>query len=183
MRRLQAFEDAQARRLDHFQATRSLHLRFQAAQGAFEASYAGDFFFRRDHGFDWVWQDFYVGGVKWKSKKIPSVPLIQPEKVASMPAEIRLTKDYDYRLRGTATVDGRDCWVIDFRPLEASARPQSLPRHRVGRSRDPCPCPHPRDPGRSRGLGACRRRDAILRAARHATDTSQNGPRRASCCR
>jgi hypothetical protein len=118
LRRLQAFEDAQARRLDHFQATRSLHLRFQAAQGAFEASYAGEFFSRRDHGFDWVWRDFYVGGVKWKSKKIPSVPLIQPEKVASLPTEIRLTKDYDYKLRGTATVDGRDCWVIDFRPLE-----------------------------------------------------------------
>ncbi len=118
LRRLQAFEDAQERRLDHFQASRSLHLRFQAAQGAFEASYAGEFFYRRDQGFDWVWRDFYVGGVKWKSKKIPSVPLIQPEKVASLPAEIRLTKDYDYRLRGTATVDGRDCWVIDFRPLE-----------------------------------------------------------------
>jgi hypothetical protein len=118
LRRLQAFEDALGRRLDHFQASRSLHLRFQAAQGAFEASYAGEFFYRRDHGFDWVWRDFYVGGVKWKSKKIPSVPLIQPEKVASMPAEIRFTKDYGYQLRGTATMDGRDCWVIDFRPLE-----------------------------------------------------------------
>ena len=118
LRRLQAFEDAQARRLDHFQASRSLHLRFQAAQGAFEASYVGEFFYRRDHGFDWVWRNFYVGGVKWKSKRIPSVPLIQPEKVASLPADIRLTKDYDYRLRGTATVAGRDCWLIDFRPLE-----------------------------------------------------------------
>ena len=113
LRRLQAFEDAQARKLEHFQATRSLHLRFQAAQGAFEASYSGEFFHRSGQGFDWVWSDFYVGGVKWKSKKIPSVPLIQPEKVASLPAEIRLTKDYDYRLRGTAIVDGRDCWVID----------------------------------------------------------------------
>jgi hypothetical protein len=130
LRRLQSFEDAQARRLDHFQANRTLHLRFQAAQGAFEASYSGDFFFRRDHGFDWVWRDFYVGGVKWKSKKIPSVPLIQPEKVASLPAEIRLTKDYDYRLRGTATVEDRDCWVIDFRPLE-SAPGRSLYRGTV----------------------------------------------------
>jgi hypothetical protein len=120
LRRLQAFEDAQARRLDHFQASRSLHLRFQAAQGAFEASYAGDFFYRRGQGFDWVWRDFFVGGVKWKSKKIPKVPLIQPEKVASLPAEIRLSKDYDYRLRGTETIDGRDCWVIDFRPIEAA---------------------------------------------------------------
>jgi len=120
LRRLQAFEDDQARRLDHYQATRSLHLRFQSVQGAFEASYSGEFFNRVDGGFDWVWRDFFIGGVKWRSKKLPKVPLIQPEKVASLPAEIRLTKDYDYRLRGTATVDGRDCWVIDFKPIDAT---------------------------------------------------------------
>ena len=118
LRRLQAFEDDQARRLDYYQATRTLHLRFQAPQGSFEASYSGEFFNRFERGFDWVWKDFSVGGVKWRSKRIPKLPLIQPEKVASTPAEIKLTKDYDYRLRGTATVDGRDCWVIDFKPLD-----------------------------------------------------------------
>ena len=55
LRRFQAFEDNQARRLDHYQAKRTLHLRFQAVQGAFEASYAGEFFYRRGGGFDWVW--------------------------------------------------------------------------------------------------------------------------------
>jgi len=130
LRQLQASEDDQARRLDHYQATRTLHLRFQASQGAFEASYSGDFFNRLERGFDWVWKDFYVGGVKWRSKKIPKLPLIQPEKVASTPAEIKLTKDYDYRLRGTATVDGRDCWVIDFKPLSVSPE-RSLYRGRV----------------------------------------------------
>lgn len=118
LRRLQAFEDDQARRLLHYQARRTLHLRFQAVRGAFEAAYSGDFFFRRDHGFDWEWRDFYVGGIKWRSKKLPKVPLIQPEKVASLPAEIRLHKDYDYRLRGTQIIGGRDCWVIDFKPVE-----------------------------------------------------------------
>ena len=120
LRRLQAFEDDQARRLDHYLATRSLHLRFQGLQGAFEVSYSGEFFNRGDEGFDWVWQDFFVGGVRWRSKKLPKVPLIQPEKVASLPAEIRLTKDYEYRLRGTAEVDGRDCWVVDFKPITAT---------------------------------------------------------------
>jgi len=118
LRRLQAFEDDQARRYEHFEATRTLHLRFQAVQGAFEASYSGAFFFHREQGVDWVWQEFYAGGVKWKSKRIPKVPLIQPEKVASLPAEIRFTKDYDYHLRGTAIVEGRDCWVIDFKPID-----------------------------------------------------------------
>ncbi|MDY7093590.1 MAG: hypothetical protein SX243_11530 [Acidobacteriota bacterium] len=117
LRRLQAFEDAQARRLDHYQATNTLHLRFQVSQGSLEASYAGEFFFRRDEGFDWVWDEFYIDGVRWKSKQLPELPLIQPEKAASMPVDIKLSKDYSYRLRGTATVDGRDCWVVDFRPL------------------------------------------------------------------
>jgi len=130
LRRLQSFEDDQARRLDHYQATRTLHLRFQSLQGAFEVSYSGEFFSRPDGGFDWVWRDFFVGGVKWRSKKLPKVPLIQPEKVASLPAEIRFTKDYDYRLRGTAEVDGRDCWVVDFKPV-TTAPGRSLHRGTV----------------------------------------------------
>jgi hypothetical protein len=119
LRRLQAFEDDQERKLDHYQAINTLQLRLQAEHGSIEVAYRGDFFFRRDQGFDWVWKDFFFGGVKWRSKRLPEVPLIQPEKVAALPVEIRLTKDYSYRLRGSATIDGRDCWVIDFKPVGA----------------------------------------------------------------
>lgn len=118
LRRLQAFEDDQARRLDHYEATNTLHLRFRGATGSIEASYDGAFFYRRDAGFDWVWENFYFGGVKWRSKKLPELPLIQPEKVSSLPTQIRFTKDYEYRLRGEATLEGRDCWVVDFEPFE-----------------------------------------------------------------
>ena len=116
LRRLQAFEDAQARKLDHYRARRTMNLRFQGRQGSIEVSYAGDYF-NRDDAFDWVWSEFYVGGVKWRSRRLPKVPLIQPEKVASQPVQIRLEKDYVYRLRGTDVVDGRDCWVVDFKPV------------------------------------------------------------------
>jgi len=118
--RLQAFEDDQARKLDHYQATNRLHLRFLVGAGAasIEASYEGPFFFQRGEGFDWVWETFYVDGVKWKSKKLPEIPLIQPEKAAALPLEILLSKEYTYRLRGTAEVDGRDAWVVDFEPIE-----------------------------------------------------------------
>ncbi len=118
LRRLQAFEDDQDRRLRHYQARRSMGLRFQGQQGSIDVTYAGDFFSSRD-GFDWVWSEFYVGGVRWRSRKLPKVPLIQPEKVASLPVEIRLERDYEYRLRGTDVVDGRDCWVVDFKPVVA----------------------------------------------------------------
>jgi hypothetical protein len=118
LRRLQAFEDDQHRRIDHYQAVNTLYLRLQAEQGSIDASYTGDFFFQRGQGFDWVWEEFFLAGLKWRSKRMPEIPLVQPEKVVSMPVEIRLTADYSYRLRGTATVRGRECWVIDFRPID-----------------------------------------------------------------
>ncbi|MEX1309803.1 MAG: hypothetical protein AB1Z65_05235, partial [Candidatus Sulfomarinibacteraceae bacterium] len=46
LRRLQAFEDDQNRRLRHYQAKRTFSLRFQGQQGSIDASYAGEFFFR-----------------------------------------------------------------------------------------------------------------------------------------
>ncbi len=119
LRRLQAFKDDQDRRLSHYQAKRDFHLRYQGQQGSIEASYAGEFFFR-DGTFDWVWSEFYIGGVKWRSRKMPKVPLIQPEKAASLPIDIEFSKYYVFRLRGTEVVDGRDCWVLDFKPIEAA---------------------------------------------------------------
>jgi hypothetical protein len=118
LRRLQAFEDDQARRVDHYEAVNTLHLRYRGETGTIEASYRGDFFYQRGRGFDWVWSEFFFGGIKWRSEKLPEIPIIQPEKVSSLPVEIRLSKDYDYRLRGTAVIDGHDCWVIDFEPIE-----------------------------------------------------------------
>ena len=120
LRRLQAREDDQQRRLSHYRAINTTHLRFQSGTGVatVEASFEGDFFHRRGHGFDWAWQEFYVNGIRWRGDKIPEVPLIQPEKAAALPLEILFDRRYVYRLRGSAIVDGRDCWVVDFEPAE-----------------------------------------------------------------
>ena len=120
LRRLQASEDDQARRLDHYEAVNILHLRFPVVgTGGVEASFEGPFYFRQDEGFDWVWETFYFNGVEWKGKKLPEIPLIQPEKAAIFPLEINFDKTYRYSLRGTEDVDGRDTWVVDFEPLES----------------------------------------------------------------
>ncbi len=118
LRRLQAFEDGQARHLLRYQAINATTLRFQAASGlqAVEATFEGEFFFRQGKPFDWAWQNFYINGVKWRGKSIPEIPLIQPEKAAAMPLEILFTKEYRYALRGKATVNGRDCWEVEFEP-------------------------------------------------------------------
>jgi hypothetical protein len=117
LRRLQAFEDAQDRRLDHYSATNSTSLRFQPAAGSqtFEATLEGPFFFSKT-GTDWAWQTLYVNGVRWRAKKLPEIPLIQPEKAAAVPLAIHFTKQYRYRLRGSDRLDGRDAWVVDFAP-------------------------------------------------------------------
>lgn len=120
LRRLQAFEDAQARKLTTYTATHTMHLRFRLGNGldTIEATFEGDFFYRRGQGFDWAWETFYINGVKWRGKKLPEIPLVQPEKAATLPLEINFDKKYTYRLRGTDTTEGRDCWVVDFEPLE-----------------------------------------------------------------
>jgi hypothetical protein len=118
LRRLQAFEEAQSRRVRHWQAVNATTLRFQAASGvgAFEATFEGEAFFRPGQPFDWAWQAVYLNGVKWRSEKIPEIPLLQPEKAAAMPLEILFTKEYRYSLAGAETVNGRDCWVVEFEP-------------------------------------------------------------------
>ncbi|MFQ5348835.1 MAG: hypothetical protein ACE5EG_00165 [Thermoanaerobaculia bacterium] len=128
LRRLQAFEDAQRRRISSYTATNTSHLRFQAGTGAqtVEATFRGPFFYRRDEGFDWVWQELLINGVRWRNKTIPEIPLIQPEKAATLPVEITFGKEYRYRLRGAATVEGRDCWVVEFEPAVAVEPGRSL---------------------------------------------------------
>ena len=117
LRRLQAFEDAQNRRVRHWRAINATTLRFQAAGvQTFEATFQGEIFYRAGQPFDWAWQSFFLNGVRWRGKSIPEIPLVQPEKAAAMPLEILFTKEYRYRLAGTEAVAGRDCWVVEFEP-------------------------------------------------------------------
>jgi len=122
LRRLQANEDAQARALDHYEATNKTSLRFQGASGtqSVEATFEGAFYLEQGQPYDWAWQTFYVNGVKWRGKRIPEIPLVEPKKAATLPLEINFDRDYNYSLRGTAVVDDRDCWVIDFEPTAAA---------------------------------------------------------------
>ncbi len=152
LRRLQAFEDDQSRRIANYSATNTTSLRFQLGTGiqTIDVTFQGPFFFRQESsrgvcaalthgkrpvsckaGFDWAWDNFFVNGIRWRRKKIPEIPLIQPEKAAAMPAAITFTKEYRYRLRGAATVEGRDTWVVEFEPAAALVEGRTLFRGTV----------------------------------------------------
>lgn len=133
LRRLQAAEDRQRQRLRHYEARNATTLRFQAAQGvqAIEATFEGAIYVRQGEPYDWAWQNFFVNGVRWRGEKIPELPLIQPEKAATLPLEIALTRDYRYRLEGEEVARGRRCWVVGFDPAGDGPPGRSLFRGRV----------------------------------------------------
>ena len=117
LRRLQAVEDSQSRRIQTYQGINSTHLRFQFGTEGLEVTFQGELFFRQGLGYDWAWQKFNLNGLRWKGRDFPKVPLIQPERAANMPLSILFRPDYQYSLRGSAVVEDRDSWVVDFRPL------------------------------------------------------------------
>ena len=64
---------------------------------------------------EWEELSFSLNGATWTENR-PPFPLVQPEKVLSLPLDLRLSQDYRYRLDGTDVVQGRPAYVIRFEP-------------------------------------------------------------------
>jgi hypothetical protein len=68
---------------------------------------------------EWEELSFSINGATW-TKDRPSFPLVQPEKVLSLPLDLRLSDDYRYRLAGIEALNGRDAFVVRFEPLDTA---------------------------------------------------------------
>ena len=119
--RERAWDAGQREKSQTFIAEMDASLRFRVAEvnETFDLTIRGPFFFERGKAADWAWKDFYLNGVKWKGKTLPKIPILQPEKVTTLPLDIRLSEDYRYVLVGTSEVSGRRAYQIDFTPREA----------------------------------------------------------------
>jgi hypothetical protein len=84
-------------------------------------------YFSGPDGVEWEELSFSVNGSHWGANR-PPFPLLQPEKVLSLPLQLRFGDDYHYRLDGVERVDGFDCYVVKFDPVEGK---QSLYRGTV----------------------------------------------------
>jgi hypothetical protein len=69
---------------------------------------------------EWEELTFSVNGSKWSANR-PPFPLLQPEKVLSLPLQLRFDEGYRYRLDGTDRIDGYDCFVVRFDPVREDA--------------------------------------------------------------
>jgi hypothetical protein len=111
-------------------ATNTTKLRFVIAEGgeSVESTIEGSYFSEPGGKSDWVWQNFYINGVKWKYGRIPELPLIQPEKVTQLPLDIHLTNEYRYQLVRETDVDGYHTYEVRFEPPPNA--PAALPLYR-----------------------------------------------------
>ena len=131
IRNHQAYQSFQESVRPRYIARDTTKLRFDIGGGAeaIEATISGDYFAdSKNSKADWIWQDFYINGVKWKYGRIPELPLIQPEKVTQLPLDIHLTNEYRYQLIRETDVDGYHTYEVRFEPPQNA--PASLPLYR-----------------------------------------------------
>jgi len=121
--RERAWDAGQREKVTTFVAEMDASLRFRIAEvnETFDLTIRGPFFFRRGEPGDWVWKEFFLNGVRWKGKTLPKIPILQPEKVTTLPLDIRLTEDYRYALEGQSDVGGRRAYQISFAPKDTIA--------------------------------------------------------------
>jgi hypothetical protein len=129
IRNHQAYKSYQESVQPRYIARNTTKLRFDMTGGeAIEATIAGDYFSEPKGNSDWVWEDFYLNGVKWKHGRIPELPIIQPEKVAQLPLDIHLTNEYHYQLVRETDLLGYHAYEVRFEPPPNA--PASLPLYR-----------------------------------------------------
>jgi hypothetical protein len=95
-------------------ATTSQHFRPTVADAGWDVVTENRYFVA---GADVEWEElsFSVNGARWGADR-PPFPLLQPEKILSLPLQLRFDAGYRYRLDGEARVNGHDCYVVRFDP-------------------------------------------------------------------
>ncbi len=121
--RERAWDAGQRAKYETYSANLDTSLRFRIAefQDSLDLTIRGPYFAAKGKPADWVWQEFFLNGVRWKGRTIPRLPILQPEKVTTLPLDIRLSEDYHYELSGETTIEERPAYRIDFRPKGAAA--------------------------------------------------------------
>lgn len=94
------------------------HFRPSATDPGFDVVTDNRFYFDRE-GTEWEELSFTLNGSKWGANR-PPFPLLQPEKVLSLPLDLRLNRDYTYKLEGASNVGDRRAYAVQFQPLDGS---------------------------------------------------------------
>jgi hypothetical protein len=111
---------AQEARLKHYEARASVAIHYAIATVAQSVDVLSENrLYVHDGKQDYEQTGLYVDGARWRGKKPPYLPFIQPDKVKEVPLTISLDEGYRYTLVKRDRADDRDCYVIAFEPKVA----------------------------------------------------------------
>jgi MucB/RseB N-terminal domain len=99
-------------------ARMEMHFRPSATDPGFDVVTENQFF-SDAQGSEWEETTFLLNGTRWGPKR-PAFPMLQAEKVLSLPLDLRLSKDYRYKLLGLEKVEGRNAYAVRFDPIDES---------------------------------------------------------------
>ena len=114
-------------RLTHYEAkaTMTIHYRISSLNESIDVTTDNKLFVKEGKQ-DYQQTALYVNGAVWRGKDPPYLPYIQPGMVGEVPLDISLDERYRYTLDGRNKVDGRDCYVLSFAPIEPIDPSESL---------------------------------------------------------
>jgi hypothetical protein len=117
--RYQAVQEAEDILCDNYTAKAQVdyHFKLPGSTGSLDVTFMNTFFYEKGVGARWVQNQLLVNGVAWKGKTIPELPIIEPEKVNTLPLALTLGRDYSYKYLRDETVNGHDCYLVAFIPL------------------------------------------------------------------
>ncbi|MBD3866901.1 MAG: hypothetical protein IFK94_02160 [Acidobacteria bacterium] len=130
--RHQAVQQVQDDYIERWTAAARVDYHFKFAQGGsnIDVSIKSNYFWARGEEMEWEQTEYMVNGTRVPWKKFPEIPLIQPEKVITLPMDLTLDRTYRYRLAGRDRVQGREAWILAFEPEYPDPK-QPLYRGRV----------------------------------------------------
>jgi len=119
--RHQQQQRAQDAIVKHYAATARMqqHFRPTVADNGMSSSYdvvTENRYFVAGADVEWEELSFAVNGSKFGIDR-PPFPLLQPEKVLSLPLQLRFDEGYTYRLSGSERIGDFDCYVVTFDPV------------------------------------------------------------------
>jgi hypothetical protein len=106
-------------RLDHYEANADINVHWRLASLAYTLDLSSkNRLYVRDGKEDYEQLSLYVNGASWRKQEPPALPFLQPEQVGEAPLDIALDESYRYRVEGRDTVDGHECYVLAFEPVD-----------------------------------------------------------------
>ena len=109
----------QEARVHHYEARALINVHYRLASLAYTLDLSTENrLYVHDGKEDYEQLRLYVNGADWRSQEPPALPFLQPEQVGEAPLDIVLDENYRYTVEGRDTVDGRDCYVLAFEPVD-----------------------------------------------------------------